>query len=100
MSHIPEPPPERSAAETHWDDFVDGYGRAIVEWFRMAGLPPGDVRELVRELMALLAKEFNDVAGAPGLRFRAWLQFAGHQVWAGLAEGLVDAGGNGHAPRL
>src|SRR5262249_47872081 len=74
--------PPRPRVEADWPAFVDGSGRAVLAGFRQTGLPEADVRALVAELMAEFAREFAGVANDPALRFRAWLQFAGHKAWA------------------
>src|SRR5712691_7270048 len=99
--HSPTPAlPHRPPSESAWGEFVDSYGRAVLEWFRQTGLPPNDIHELVGELIAHLAREFAEMVKAPERRFRAWLQFAAHHAWAGLAEGLMNTEANGASPKL
>ena len=100
MSSVSEPSLDRPASESNWGDFVDSYGRAILEWFRQTGLPPTDVEELVREMMSRLVSSFREVVSAPELHFRGWLQFAIHQAWGSVAEHLMDAGVDGSSPKL
>jgi hypothetical protein len=94
MPELPEPP-ERPAPETNWDDFVDAYGRVVLEWFRHAGLPPDDVYDLARKIMARLHDEFHTVDAASERRFRAWLHVAADQAWGRLAAGVTPSGANG-----
>lgn len=98
MSELPEPAPdlpERPAPETNWDDFVDAYGRVVLEWFRHAGLPPDDVYDLARKIMARLHDEFHAVDATSERRFRAWLHVAADQAWGRLAAGVTPGDANG-----
>jgi DNA-directed RNA polymerase specialized sigma24 family protein len=89
------PPVFRPMAESTWDAFVDWYGRSILDWFRLSGLSQADADGLARELMKLLAREFAQISSEPTLRFRAWLQYAAHDVWCKLMEGRVGDGKSG-----
>ena len=57
-----------------WLRFVQGY-RPIIEVWCRRGLPPGEVEEVIGEVLALLAKKLPTFVYDPAKgRFRAWLQ--------------------------
>jgi DNA-directed RNA polymerase specialized sigma24 family protein len=91
---------DRPASESAWSDFVDVYGRAILEWLRQTGLSADEVQELVCDLMVRLTPGFHEMASAPMSPFREWLQYAVHRAWGELVEFRMDAGENGASPRL
>lgn len=84
--------PARLTSEADWSAFVDVYGRAVLDWFRQADVSLVEADELTREVLELLAREFLQIANAPDIRFRAWLQYAGHAVWCKLMEERVGDG--------
>ncbi|MFL5340239.1 MAG: hypothetical protein ACJ8F7_08800 [Gemmataceae bacterium] len=83
--------PPRAPAEIDWPTFVETYGRAVLAWLHQTGLPAADVQALAREFLRGVAPEFQAVVNEPALRFRAWLQYAGHKCWCRLMEGRVEA---------
>lgn len=89
--------PTRPPAEANWPDFVDTYGRVILEWFREAGLPEPDVESLVSLLLICLGREFAQYSAQQSLRFRTWLQAAGRAAWGELIKGKIKAS-NPHRP--
>src|SRR5262245_32293012 len=91
------PSPTRPPAESSWPAFVASYGRAILEWFRQSGLPAAETESLVRDLMQWLGREFIQVSAESALRFRPWLQYAGHLAWCKVMESRVDSTGKENA---
>jgi len=86
-------PSERPGSESDWPSFVDAYGRVVTAWFRQTGLPATDVQRIIRTLFVYFHKEFVAVEKEPDLRFRAWLQYAGHTSWCRAVEILVEEHG-------
>src|SRR5687768_15098138 len=84
------PPPARPLSESDWGAFVDAYGRATLDWLRQSGLSTTEAETLTRELMRQMRREFNQIANEPNVRFRAWLNYAGHAAWCRLMETRVD----------
>jgi hypothetical protein len=91
------PPPTRPPAESNWPVFAATYGRAILDWFRQAELSPPQIESLVRDLMQWFGREFPQVSAEPSLKFRPWLQYAGHAAWCRLMESRVNAVGKDNA---
>lgn len=76
----------RPACESDWSAFADAYGWTVVAWFRQSGLPVADSTRLARELLTTLRGEFTKVATEASLKFRPWLQYAGHLAWCRLMD--------------
>lgn len=94
--------PPRPAAEGTWPQFVESYGRAILEWFRQMGLPRTEIQGFVGQIFGHLAAQYIQVISDPALRFRAWLQYAGHSAWCHLMETQVETanGTPDNSPKL
>jgi DNA-directed RNA polymerase specialized sigma24 family protein len=77
-------PATRPSAEADWPNFVDAFGRSILEWVRQSGLPAADVELLTQELLRSLHRGFVQRKIDPGAKFRSWLQEAGRTAWGEL----------------
>ncbi len=99
---VESPPstPTRPASESDWGQFVDAYGRAILDWLRQTGLATAEADVLTRHLLQFMAREFGQIARERDVRFRAWLNYAAHAAWCGLMETRVDDLGGEQSPAL
>jgi hypothetical protein len=103
MDPVATPSPPASArppSEASWDGIVDTYGRAILDWLRQSGLSTDEADALAGDLMQGLAQEYRQVERESNLRFRAWLNYAGHAAWCRLMETRVDDLGEQQSPTL
>lgn len=77
---------ERPGCEKDWDEFVDAFGQAMLQWAGEAGLPDAEAALFVGKLLRWVVGEFHRVADVPELRFRAWLKYCVHSAWCQMIE--------------
>ncbi len=94
------PSPARPLSESDWGAFVDAYGRASLDWLRQSGLSSAEAEALTRDLMSHIRREFGQIVNEPNVRFRAWLNYAGHAAWCRLMDTGVDDLGEDQSPTL
>jgi RNA polymerase sigma-70 factor (ECF subfamily) len=84
-----------------WQTFWQQYVPKVRAWAEQAGLPPGDVEEVVSMVLVRLVKAMPGFEYNPGLSFRAWLRSvvrsAVGDLWRARARspGAQGAGGSG-----
>jgi RNA polymerase sigma factor (sigma-70 family) len=85
-----------------WAEFIDRYGRLMLDWAKESGLPAEDARDLVQEVLLNLVEHIGRYRRNGQQGFRHWLKTVMWQVQQQLAqEGrFAEALGGGLAERL
>ena len=88
MNHIPDSLLDRlrqGGSKSDWDRFVDLYGPLLEQWARRLS-PPGEVADLVQEVLLLVMQKLPSFAGASDKSFLAWLRTVLLNRWRDLGR--------------
>jgi RNA polymerase sigma factor (sigma-70 family) len=85
-----------------WAEFIDRYGRLMLDWARESGLTAEDARDLVQEVLLNLVEQIGRYRRTEQQTFRTWLKMVMWRVHNRLSqeEGFPEALGGGLAERL
>lgn len=75
-----------------WKEFVQRYGRHILQWCRQWGLQEADAQDVAQTVLLKLAEKMRDFDYDPAGSFRGWLRAVTHNAWLKLAAGRQRAG--------
>jgi RNA polymerase sigma-70 factor (ECF subfamily) len=85
-----------------WAEFIDRYGRLMLDWARESGLTQEDARDLVQEVLLNLVGQIGRYRRTEQQTFRTWLKMVMWRVQNRLSQegGFPEALGGGLAERL
>jgi RNA polymerase sigma-70 factor (ECF subfamily) len=88
--------------ETAWAEFINRYGRLMLDWAQEAGLSSEDARDLVQEVILNLVEQIGRYQRTEQQGFRTWLKTVMWRVQQRLGQegGFTEALGGGQAERL
>lgn len=63
-----------------WEDFVERYGRVLIDWARRWGAKGSDSHDLAQEVLLGLVRQMRDFHYDPGQSFRGWLKTVAYRT--------------------
>src|SRR5256885_881074 len=87
-----------------WAEFVEHYGRKVLQWCLRWGLHPADAEDVAQSVLLKLSGRMKDFAYDPSKSFRAWLKTVTHHAWRDFLDArqraAVADGGSAALERL
>jgi RNA polymerase sigma-70 factor (ECF subfamily) len=79
-----------------WNQFVERYGRRILQWCQRWNLQQADAEDVTQIVLLKLAEKLRGFAYDPSRSFRGWLKTVTHHAWRDYVDRrrLVGSSGN------